>query len=181
MLKLNTAAAEPFWLEILPAQTALPAKGKKAKILVPAQRTQFRPVTLAMILAAREEASRAVVDSIPSVKGKDDTSLPAPIEASRLAAVGQVSIVTAFAQLGIVAWEGVGDADGKPIEPTPAAILAYMSDWRVWDAVNRLYVQPALTGADEKNASAPSRNGTSGAGKNTAQAAKPPAQNAPSK
>jgi hypothetical protein len=160
MLKLNTAAnaAEPFWLEILPGQ-----------------RTQFRRATLAMILAAREEAGRAMLVNLPAVTGGG--ALPSPISAGVTEAYGKVGFVLAMAKLGIVAWESVGDLAGEPIEPTPEAIAEYISHPAVYDSVLHLYVAPAIVGDAEKNGSSPSRNGPSGAGKNTARSARKRARN----
>ena len=35
----------------------------------------------------------------------------------------------ALARRAVLAWEGVGDADGKPIDPSPEAIDALLDIW----------------------------------------------------
>lgn len=139
MLKLTALVTDPFWLEI-----------------VPGQETQFKPVTMAMILAARAESGRAIIAAAKDAKDALYASAIAQGE-------GEKAFTRTLAHLGIVAWKGVGDAKGKAIEPTPDAIDAYLENWKVFDAVDRLYVNPALVRIDEKNGSSPSRRGTSGA------------------
>lgn len=137
---LNLTQQEPFWLDILPGQ-----------------RTQFRPVETPMILAARHQAALAMRGA-ETVKDTDPEAFAA------LRAKSDAVFTTTLARFGIVAWEGVGDGTNS-VEPTPANIKAYMANWRVFDSVDKLYVLPAiaLDQADEKNASAPSQNGTGGA------------------
>ena len=147
MFRLKSAAAEPFWLEILPSQ-----------------KTQFRPLTVAMVLAARDEAGKAAL----AVMHDDGTS-------DLAVATANVQFATSLAKLAIVAWEGVGDADGKETPPTPEAIAEYMADIVVFDAVRAKFIGPQLASVEEKNASAPSRPGTSGAkmrARNTARPAR---------
>ncbi|MBN9568700.1 MAG: hypothetical protein J0H79_13955 [Alphaproteobacteria bacterium] len=137
MLKLKTSSAEPFWLEILPGQ-----------------KTQFKPVTMAMILVARESAARTMIDMMPTFDGE-------PIPDALADAAGRVRFCVTLAQHGIVDWEGVGDENGDKIAATPDVIAEYMANWRVFDAVQKLYVEPALEELAEKNVSAPLQRGTS--------------------
>ncbi|HEY1630797.1 MAG TPA: hypothetical protein VGF56_05745 [Rhizomicrobium sp.] len=142
MLKLDTGAA-PFWLEILPAHSFMDGGNL---VEIPAQRTRFRPIDTPMVLAARMRASEAAVAHPQTAK-----------------AASSAAFTGIIAELGIVEWEGVGDKDGNPVEPTPENIASYLKNWRVFDEIDRKYVMPALSRHDEKNASAPSQNGTSGA------------------
>ncbi len=150
MFRLKGTASEPFWLEILPGQ-----------------RTQFKPLTMAMLLVARQRAGETALSLLP--KSESDPDGDGVLLAS---ASGQVKFVVSIAQMAIVAWEGIGGADGNELEPTPEAIAEYMSDYRVFDAVRRLYIDVQLVSVEEKNASAPSQNGISGADKIIAKAAR---------
>ena len=63
-----------------------------------------------------------------------------------------VAFTRSLAHSGIAAWEGIGDANGNPVEPTKETIDAALDLWLVFDAIDRLYVAPAITQAAEKNA-----------------------------
>jgi hypothetical protein len=43
------------------------------------------------------------------------------------------------------------DADGKPVQPDAETIGQLLEIWPAFDAIDRLYVGPALTRLDEKN------------------------------
>jgi hypothetical protein len=160
MLKLD-AQKEPFWLDILPGRTV---QNGKAAETIPAQRTRFKPLTTVIVLAARAEAAKVALAAIPQ-KGDgeivDEALLSIAVAAAQ--AAGEEAFIRTCAILGIDAWEGVGDHEDKPLPVTPANIAAYVGNWRVYDAINAKYVNPGLVRADEKNAFAPSRTGTSGA------------------
>lgn len=75
-----------------------------------------------------------------------------------------VGLIKAFARASIVAWKGVGMADSdEDVQPWPEGIDALMESYPFGEAFERAYVVPALLLAAEKNASAPSPNGTSAA------------------
>jgi hypothetical protein len=103
--------------------------------VMPGVRIRLRPVTVAAILAARAAAAEV---------------LRAGGEAAETRA--GFAFTRALARAGIVAWEGIGDAEGKPVDPLPEAIDAALECWPVFDALDRLYVAPVLLQADEKNA-----------------------------
>ena len=86
--------------------------------------------------------------------------------------LGSAAFTRSVARWGILEWQGVGDADGAPVEPTPENIDALLEHWQAFDAVDRLYVAPALIGIDEKNASSLSPNGTSAGAKPIARRAR---------
>ncbi|HEY4112859.1 MAG TPA: hypothetical protein VGM17_02255 [Rhizomicrobium sp.] len=114
--------------------------------VLPGQRTQFRPITTKTILVARNAGALAA-------KADPEHAEEASSEA----------FTRSCAQQGIVAWEGVGDTSDNPLPVTPEAIAAYLSNWRIYDAIDKRYVIPALVRGDEKNAFAPSQSGTTGA------------------
>jgi len=90
----------------------------------------------------------------------------------------RVEMNKAIARLAIVGWEGVGDKDGNPIDPTPTMIDALLDLWPLFTAFHLLYVQPGLRVIEEGNASAPSPNGTSAEGASTADPARKDAKRA---
>jgi hypothetical protein len=102
--------------------------------LVPGVRAQFRPITVAAILLARTAAADVLR------AGGDDAMVKAG-----------VAFTSALAHSGIAAWSGIGDADGNPVEPTKNTIEAALEHWSVFDAIDRLYVGPALIQDAEKN------------------------------
>jgi hypothetical protein len=57
-----------------------------------------------------------------------------------------------IAQLTIVEWEGVGDAEGKPVDPSPEGIAALMDLPMIAQAFSARYVTPGLLVSAEKNA-----------------------------
>jgi hypothetical protein len=103
--------------------------------LVPGVRVQFRPISVAAILLARTAAADVLR------AGGDDAMVKAGVAFTR-----------SLAHSGIAAWEGIGDADGNPVEPSRETIDAALELWPVFDAIDRLYVGPALIQDAEKNA-----------------------------
>ena len=67
----------------------------------------------------------------------------------------------AVARRVVTGWEGVGDASGKPVPVTPEGINALLDIWPVFEAFQTRCLAPHLMLEQEKNASAPSPNGTS--------------------
>jgi hypothetical protein len=102
--------------------------------IVPGVRVQFRPISVAAILLARTAAA-----DVLRAGGED-----AMVKAG-------VAFTSSLAHSGIAAWEGVGDADGNPVEPTKETVNAALELWPVFDAIDRLYVGPALIQDAEKN------------------------------
>ena len=124
MLKLSTPSRDPFWLDILSGV-----------------RIQFRPISVAAMLVARAAAAESL-----GAKVEGDLAL----DRNTTVAAG-AAFTRSLAQSGIVAWEGIGDAGGKPIDPNPIAINQLLEVWPSFDAIDRLYVGPALTRFEEKN------------------------------
>jgi hypothetical protein len=102
--------------------------------LVTGVRAQFRPISVAAILLARTAAADVLR------AGGDDAMVKAGIAFTR-----------SLAHSGIADWEGIGDVDGNPVEPTKETIDAALEHWPVFDAIDRLYVGPALIQDAEKN------------------------------
>ena len=114
-------------------------------------RVQVQPVTTALIYAARRDPAIA--------------ALPADADQELVALVMGQSI----ARLAIVAWEGIGDADGSPIDPSPEAIDAFLDIWPAFEAFQTSYVAKALLLDAEKNGSAPLPTGPSAGARATAR------------
>jgi hypothetical protein len=106
-------------------------------------------------LVAREAAGRIVRDEAQADKLEH----------------ASVAMVRELAQRGIVAWEGVGDAEGGPLPVSPESIDALLGIWQVYDAIDRLYVSPAMVRDAEKNVSSSVPSGISEAALNTAEPA----------
>jgi hypothetical protein len=107
-------------------------------------RVRFRPITVAAILVARQAAAE--------VLKADD------VEATTMAGL---AFTRSLARAGILGWEGVGNAEGEPVEASPENVDAFLDLWPIFDAIDRRYVAPALIGLDEKNGSSLSPNGIS--------------------
>ncbi len=138
---------EPDWLDLSPG----------LRVLVEA------PGSVAWMIArdAAWRAMRATAGPAPA-EGED----PAPPEDDAWAE-GQVAFAIALAQRSIKAWEGVGDAKGRPVDPTPERIAQLLKQHGPYEAFHRQYVRPVLEREAEKNVSSLSSNG---AGKMRARA-----------
>jgi hypothetical protein len=105
--------------------------------LLPGVRVQVRPVSVAAMLLARAAAAEILKE-----KG----------EAPDATITAGEAFTRALARSGIVGWEGIGDAEGQPVEPTPERIDQLLEHWPAFDAIDRLYVGPAIVQDAEKNA-----------------------------
>lgn len=126
--------------------------------ILPGVRVQFAPVSPAAFILARAEARRVFLE------GGDDAQVNS-----------QVAFTHALATRGIVAWEGVGDAEGEPVAPTQdevvkdaageivefrkGTITRLLENYSAYESIDRLYVGPVLDQEAEKNESSPSRTG----------------------
>lgn len=121
MLKLDSTSQDPFWLDLLPGV-----------------RLQVRPVTVAAMLLARAAAAEAL-----RAKGDED-------DVTNTVNAG-AAFTRSLARTGILGWEGIGDAAGLPVEPAPERIDQLLEHWPAFDAIDRLYVGPAIMQDAEKN------------------------------
>jgi hypothetical protein len=138
---------EPYWLDLDPGLRVLvEAPGSVAWMI--ARDAAWRAMRAAAGPESAEEGDLAEV--------QDDAW-----------AEGQVAFAIALAQRSIKAWEGVGDADGQPIEPTPERVAQLLKQHGPYEAFHREYVKPVLEREAEKNVSSLSSNG---AGKTRATA-----------
>ena len=128
--------------------------------LAPGVRVQLRPLTTALMVATRSDP---VVEAVP-----DDASDEARA----------VAFAKALGRRAVLAWEGIGNADGNPIDPSPQAMDALLDIWPIFEAFQLTYVSKGLLLEQEKNVSAPSPNGPSAGASATAKPARKPARTA---
>lgn len=102
--------------------------------ILPGVRIRFRPVSVAAMLTARAAAADALK----------------PGGAQAMAEAG-AAFTRSLALSGILAWEGIGDAAGKPVDPGETTIPQLLDVWPAFEAIDRLYAGPALMRLDEKN------------------------------
>ncbi len=125
--------------------------------LAPGVQVQLRPLTTALMVAARSDPA---VEAVPEEASDEERAL---------------SFAKALARKAVLAWEGVGDVDGNPIEPSPEAIDALLDVWLIFEAFQLAYVSKGLLLEQEKNASALSPSGPSAGASDTARTASPAA------
>jgi hypothetical protein len=128
--------------------------------LAPGVRVQLRPLTTALMVATRADPE---VESLPD-EASDETRA--------------MAFAKALARRAVLAWEGIGDADGNAIEPSPEAIDALLDIWPIFEAFQLSYVSKGLLLEQEKNASAPLPSGNSAGAQDTAKRARKPAKTA---
>ncbi len=129
--------------------------------LAPGVRVQLRPLTTALMVATRSDP---VVEAVPEEASDEERA---------------VAFAKALARRAVLAWDGIGDADGNPIDPSPEGIDALLDVWPVFEAFQTQYVAKGLILDAEKNVSAPLPNGPSAGATGTARPARGAASTAP--
>lgn len=119
------------------------------KDVLPGVRVQFAPMTNKAWRAARRAAA-AVLGTVEGELTDDELREDAGDAFSR-----------ALIAPAILAWEGVGDAEGEVAEVTPETVSLFLSDPRRFEACDNAYVMPLVLEQAEGNASAGSPNGIS--------------------
>jgi len=122
--------------------------------LAPSVRVQLRPLTTALMVATRSDP---VVESLPEEASDEERA---------------VAFAKALARRAVLSWEGIGDADGNPIDPGPDAIDALLDIWPIFEAFQLTYVSKGLLLEQEKNVSTPLPNGPSTGASATAKPAR---------
>ena len=122
-------------------------------------RVQVRPLETSLMLRAQEALRH---DDAPAGDGAET--------------IGRVS--AKLAELAIIAWEGVGDDAGDPVDPSPERIRQLLAIWPIFESFQARYVAPRLILDAEGNVSAPLPNGTSAGAPSTADRAKGRARSA---
>lgn len=122
--------------------------------LAPGVRVQMRPLTTALMVATRSDLA---VEAVPEGASDEERA---------------VAFAKALARVAFLDWEGIGDADGNPIDPSPEAIDALLDIWPIFEAFQLAYVSKGLLLEQEKNASTLSPSGPSAGASDTARDAK---------
>lgn len=128
--------------------------------LAPGVRVHLRPLTTALMVATRSDAA---VEEVPQEASDEERA---------------VTFAKAMARRAILAWDGIGDADGNPIDLSPEAIDALLDIWPIFEAFQLTYVSKGLLLEQEKNVSAPLPSGPSAGAKATAKPARKSAKTA---
>jgi len=121
MLRLNLST-EPQWLDL----------GHGVSLLV-------EPLTTAVMLAARSDPAILAATHVAEDDGapsNDDLAL---------------IVAKAVARIVVKDWEGVGDAEDKPLPLTPEGIDALLEIWPIFEAFQTKYIAGALILDAEKN------------------------------
>jgi hypothetical protein len=150
--------------------------------LAPGVRVQLRPLTTALMVATRKDPAVAALPepAFEAVEPLPAEELAMPVPSSAFLAAEDVSeeeraliFAKALARRAILDWEGVGDADGNAVDPSPAHIDALLDIWPVFEAFQLRYVSKGLLLEQEKNGSAPLPSGSSAGASDTAKPAHP--------
>ena len=123
--------------------------------LAPGVRVQLRPLTTALMVATRADPE---VEAVLEEASDEERAL---------------AFAKALARRAVLDWEGIGDADGNPIAPSPGAIDALLDIWPIFEGFQLTYVSKGLLLEQEKNASAPLPTGSSAGARATARVANP--------
>ena len=94
--------------------------------LTPGVRVQLRPLTTALMVATRSDPA---LEAVPEDASDEERA---------------VAFAKSLARRAMLAWEGVGDADGNAIDPGPEAIDALLDVWPIFEAFQLTYVSKGL-------------------------------------
>lgn len=129
--------------------------------LLPGVRVCLAPLTTALMVAARNDPA---VEALGEDAADEERALV---------------FAKAIARRALLGWEGVGDAAGEPLDPTPEAIDALLDLYPAFEAFQLGYVNKGLLLDAEKNGSAPSPRGGSAGATGTAKPARRRVKSAP--
>ena len=121
MLRLRLST-EPEWLNL----------GHGVRLFV-------EPLTTAVMLAARSDPA-----ILAATQNQEIESSPSNDDLARI-------VAKAVARIVVQDWEGVGDAEGKPLSVTPDGIDALLEIWPIFEAFQIRYIAGALILDAEKN------------------------------
>lgn len=135
------------------------------------------PLTIAVLRAAENAGHRAMADFMRAAGVENMSDLDKGQMSDMEGAFAQARL--AFLASKITAWDGIGDDDGAPVEPTPEFVALFVGEPGAATAFLAAYDASAKPEIAEKNASPVSGTGEPAAAPNTAEAAKAPAESVP--
>ena len=144
MLNLDAekAALAPWWF------TDQAATGD-----LPAVRVRFVPIGRVALRNARRAAAASIGSQLPD---DDEATLPQDLVEQAGDVLSENLLMS-----GIDAWEGVGDADGNPVDVTSDHLRIFLANPLRFERLDEAYVRPFVMKELEKNVSSPLPNGTS--------------------
>lgn len=155
--------------------------------LAPGVRVQLRPLTTALMVATRKDPAVAALPE-PAFEGAGQIAPEAlGVREADAASRGADNVseeeralifAKALARRAVLAWEGVGDANGNALDPSPPHIDALLDIWPIFEAFQLRYVSKGLLLEQEKNVSAPLPTGSSAGASDTAKPVSKPAKTA---
>lgn len=132
-------------------------------------RMKVRPLSTAIDSAARFKASASVNELAGQLAGVTDAGVeiaerPDIDDPHIRGGLGYELYAVALAQVGIVEWEGIGDADGNPAPVTHENVREAMRHASIARPFLEKYSSPVQELQSEGNASGPASHGTAGTG-----------------
>ena len=97
--------------------------------LSPGVRVQLRPLTTALMVATRSDPA---VEAVPDEASDEERA---------------VAFAKALARRAVLAWEGIGDTHGKPIDPSPEARSTELNNDPLASPVPRITAPAKACGA----------------------------------
>ena len=146
-------------------------------VIEPGVRVWVPPLDVAALRAAEYRAMKAASEA-KATAGIPDDEPASDAQVGVLEGAFTQGRIRALADR-IVKWEGVVDEQGVPLPVTPEALDAFAAHPQAGLAFIRAYEQPVKAVVAEGNGSAPSSDGASVEGRNTATVAPSDAPNAP--
>lgn len=148
MLRLDLPK-EPYWID-----------------LPHGVRVRVAPLTTAVYEAARAKGNAAVRDLVAREQVVEDAGgrvvdLPDMSDPHVRTGMAEFLFVAALAQVGILEWEGVGDADGNLAPVTQENVRALMSRHDMAEMFIVRYSRPLIEAQAEGNGSGSAPNGIS--------------------
>lgn len=157
MLRLNLPE-QPYWIALAGLQL----------------RFHVRPLTTALMAAARAKATRAVGDLVEQVRavreaGGDVVGLPDLDDQEHRTGLARMELIKALARAAIIDWAGVYPASGDdPAAVTDQTVGDLMRIYPIGEMFESAYVAGHELLSAEKNACGPALGGTGAAGPTTA-------------
>jgi len=126
-------------------------------------RVLVAPMSTAVMIAARRDPRVAALGDQIDALNNDDLALV---------------MAKAVARIAITDWDGIGDAEGKPVSVTPEGVDALLEVWPLFEAFQTKYVNSGFLLDAEKNVSPPLPTGSSAGAAPTAKPARARARTA---